>query len=215
MMTAAQAEEGGEALPQAIDTLLRFKKDQPGCLATRAADADSRPAALAENIAPDFAAAEKAYWELASHEGIPPRSKRDPSPDDRFVASNRSTGRGPGQLSPVCRPAIRAVRVYEIGSSATPEKSADAIRQLQEIIDTTNDQGAAQGRAYNMIGDCYRRDPKTKKDARLYAYLWVDVVYNDDATEVTKAVSRLAGFFAELKDDDSARKYRRERLKGR
>jgi len=67
--------------------------------------------------------------------------------------------------------------------------------------------------AYNMLGDLLRRDGKTKKDA-LYAYLWVDVVYNDDPAEVAKADGRLADLFGELKDEERARKYR-DRLRGK
>jgi hypothetical protein len=211
MMTAAQAEDGGEALPRAIDTLLRFKKENPDAWQfvplTR-----TLGRLLLQKDPPDFAAAEKAYWDLATHEGVPADVKTEFSflTINLLLQTNRQAeARAKLSALPASDP---RVRVYEIGCSATPEKTADAIRQLQEIIDTTNDR-ALKAAAYNMVGDCYRRDPKTKKDA-LYAFLWVDVVYNDDAAEVTKAVSRLAELFAELKDDDRARKYR-ERLKGR
>jgi hypothetical protein len=83
---------------------------------------------------------------------------------------------------------------------------------LRSVIDRTTDP-ALKAAAYNVLGDCLRRDPKQKKEA-LYAYLWVDVVYNQDAAEVAKATSRLAELFGELKDEERAKKYR-DKARGR
>jgi hypothetical protein len=210
-MTAAQAEDGGDALPRAIDAILRFKKDNADAWQlvplTR-----TLGRLLQQKDPPDFDGAQKAYWDLATSEGVSPDVKSEFSflTINLLLQSNRfADARTRLATLPAGDP---RVRIYEIGCSATPDKTAETVRQLEEIIEKTNDR-SLKAAAYNMVGDCYRRDPATKKEA-LYAYLWVDVVYNDDATEVTKAVSRLAELFAELKDDDRARKYR-ERLKGR
>src|SRR5262249_56532504 len=104
------------------------------------------------------------------------------------------------------------VQVYRIGIQATADKLADAAKQLEQLIDTTTDP-SLKAAAYNMLGDCYRRDPQHKKDA-LYAYLWVDVVYNQDPIESAQSDARLADLFGELKDEERARKYR-DRLKGK
>jgi len=42
----------------------------------------------------------------------------------------------------------------------------------------------------------------------------VDVWYNDDPAEVAKADGRLASLFAELKDEERAKKYR-EKARGK
>ena len=82
----------------------------------------------------------------------------------------------------------------------------------EEYIDKTADP-ALKATAYNLLGDYYRRDPKHQKDA-LYAYLWVDVIHNQDPIESAKAVSRLAGLFQELRDEERAKKYR-DRMRGK
>src|SRR5262249_54430049 len=100
------------------------------------------------------------------------------------------------------------VAVYKIGTQAGPA----AAKALEEYIDKTADP-ALKATAYNLLGDHYRRDPKHQKDA-LYAYLWVDVIYNQDPVESTKAIGRLAGLFHDLKDEERAKKYR-DRLRGK
>jgi hypothetical protein len=152
------------------------------------------------------------YDELAAATGVPPDVKADcqfTAIDLLMQAGKLAEARARLASLPPNDPRLR---IYEIGCSTTNDRIADSVRQLESLIENANDR-ALKAAAYNMIGDCYRRDPKLKKEA-MYAYLWVDVVYNDDSAEVARAVGRLAEIFAELKDDDRARKYR-ERLKGK
>jgi hypothetical protein len=211
MLTALRADEGPEPLAKAIDGLVRFKKENPDAWQlvplTRALGR-----LLLQKEPPDLEGARKIYDELANNKDAPPEVKAECQflVIDLLLQSGKlDNARARLAALP---PSDPRVRIYEIGSSATPDKITGAVQQLQDIIDKTPDR-SLKAAAYNMVGDCYRRDPKLRKEA-LYAYLWVDVVYNDDAAEVTKAVSRLADLFAELKDDDRARKYR-ERLRAR
>jgi hypothetical protein len=211
MLAALRADEGPEALSQAIDGLTRFKKDNADAWQlvplTRLLGR-----LLLQKEPPDVAGARRVYDELAGAKDVPPEVKAE----CQFLVIDLLLQTGKLADARARLAALPAndprVRIYEIGCSATADTVADAVRQLEETIERTSDR-TLKAVAYNVIGDCYRRDPKKKKEA-LYAYLWVDVVYNDDAAEVTKAVGRLAELFAELKDDDRARKYR-ERLKGK
>lgn len=211
MLTAVRADEGAEPVAKAIDALTRFKKDHPdGWQAVPATRTLGRLLRLKEP--PDLDGARQVFDELAAAPGVPP----DVKADCQFATMDLLLQAGKLAEARSRLPSLPAqdarVRIYEIGCSATNDKIAESVRRLESLIEGTTDR-SLKAAAYNMMGDCYRRDPKLKKEA-MYAYLWVDVVYNDDAAEVAKAIGRLSEIFAELKDDDRARKYR-ERLKNR
>jgi tetratricopeptide (TPR) repeat protein len=110
---------------------------------------------------------------------------------------------------PPADPLAARLRVYLIGCKAGKEDAAKLASEITAIIDQTQDAGL-KALAYNTLGDCYSAKG-LKKDA-MWAYLWVDVVYNQDKTEYVKAVDRLAKLFKDLNDDPRAEKYR-EKLK--
>lgn len=207
MLTAARADEGRDHAQKAIAALTKFKADHhdawqllPLTRMLARLDLDREP--------PDFDAARKAYDDLASAPGAPPEIKQEcafQAIDLLLLAGKRDEAMQKAAALPGSDP---RAKVYQIGCQSGP----DAAKQLEEMIDKTSDRGV-KATAYNMLGDVYRRDPKTKKDA-LYAYLWVDVVYNDDPAEVAKADGRLATLFGELKDEDRAKKYR-DKVRGK
>ena len=208
-LTAARVEDGSEPVAKALDALMRFKKENPDSWQLVPLTRTLARLQLQKDP-PDTDGARKAYDELAAMPGLPPEVKSECNflVIDLFLQADKLPEARVRLASlPAGDP---RVRIYEIGCSSG--SVADAAKQLEDVIDKTSDR-SLKASAYNMLGDCYRRDPKTKKEA-LYAHLWVDVVYNDDANEVSKAVSRLADLFAELKDEERARKYR-ERLKGK
>lgn len=211
MLTAVRADEGAEPVAKAIDALTRFRKDHSdGWQVVPALRTLGRLLRLKEP--PDLEGARRVYDDLAAMNGVPADVRADcqfTAVDLLLQAGKLAEARARLTNLPANDP---RVRIYEIGCSATNDKIADSAQRLEALIDGTNDR-AQKAAAYNMLGDVYRRDPKLKKEA-MYAYLWVDVVYNDDAAEVSKAIGRLSEIFAELKDDDRARKYR-ERLKGK
>ena len=211
VLTAARADEGPEALQQAVAALNKFKKDHPDAWQlvplTR-----TLGRLLLTKEPPDYDAARQAYDDLARANGAPPDVKQEftlLAIDLLLQAGKPAEAQQRLATLPADNP---RVQVYRIGIQATVDKLADAAKQLEQLIDTTTDP-SLKAAAYNMLGDCYRRDPQHKKDA-LYAYLWVDVVYNQDPIESAKAAARLADLFGELKDEERAKKYR-DRLKGK
>lgn len=209
-LAAARADESPELLNKAVEAIARFRKDNPD--AWQLVPLTRTLARLSlQKDPPDADAARKAWDDLAVTPGVPDDVKSEcvfQSVDLLLAANQRDDARRKLAAIP---PSDPRRQVYEIGCSANPASPADAVKQLESLIDRTQDR-AIKAAAYNMIGDCYRRDARTKKDA-LYAYLWVDVVYNDDPVETAKAVRRLAELFEDLKDDERARKYR-ERMRG-
>ena len=90
-----------------------------------------------------------------------------------------------------------------------------ALGRMPHLIKAAIEKAADPGLkalAYNTLGDVYNTKGQ-KQDAK-WAYLWVDVIYNQDPIETNKAVARLADLFADLKDEDRAKKYR-DRLRGK
>jgi hypothetical protein len=207
MLAAARAEESADQRQKAIAALNKFKADHadawelvPLTRTLARLHLDREP--------PDYDAARKAWDDLAAAAGAPAEVKLESALqaiDLLLVAGKNGEAKQKAAALPAGDPRSK---VYQVGC----EGGQTAVKQLEEMIDKTSDRNV-KAAAYNMLGDVYRRDPKTKKEA-LYAYLWVDVIYNDDPTELAKADDRLANLFAELKDPDRARKYR-DKVRGK
>jgi hypothetical protein len=210
-LTAARADEGPQQLQAAADAIQKFRKENPDAWQlvplTR-----TLGRLLLDKDPPDVDGARKAYDDLAATAGAPPDVKLECAllAIDLLLQSGKTAD---AQARLAALPAgDPRVPIYQIGVRATPEAVAETVKQLQEHIDKTPDP-ALKAAAYNVLGDVYRRDPKHKKDA-LYAYLYVDVVYNQDPVETQKAVARLAQLFDEFKDEARAKQYR-DRLRGK
>lgn len=106
-------------------------------------------------------------------------------------------------------PMATKLKVYQLAAQAGKGDPDKAAAQLKTIIDQAQD-NSLKALAYNTLGDCYSAKG-LKKDA-MWAYLWVDVVYNQDRSEHAKAVERLSRVFRDLSDDAKADKYK-EKLK--
>jgi hypothetical protein len=209
MIAAARADDSAEAMQKAIDALTKFRKDHPDSWqfvpATRLLGR-----LLTAKEPPDSVAARKVYEELAAAKDAPPDVRQECTflvIDLMLQAGQADEAQAKLKALP---PSDPRVKVYEIG--ARSGDAATVAKGLEEFIDATNDP-ALKAAAYNMLGDVLRRDPKTKKEA-LYAYLKVELLYNQDPAETLKAVQRIADLFAELKDEDRAKKYR-DKARGR
>jgi hypothetical protein len=202
MLIAARADEGRDQLNKAVEALRKFKADNadtwqllPLTRTLVRLDLDRDP--------PDYDAARKAYEDLAAAPSSPAVLKADctlAAIDLLSLAGKADEAKQRAAGLPLTDPRSR---VYQIGHGPPP---AEAVKHLDELIDRTSDR-ALKATAYNMLGDVYRRDAKTRKEA-VYAYLWVDLIYNDDPAEVAKADARLATLFGELKDEDRAKRFR-------
>lgn len=78
-----------------------------------------------------------------------------------------------------------------------------AIKVLQDIINKNDSQDVELfARAYNALGDCYRKANKPK-DA-LMAYLHVDILFVQDADAHAEALSRLTDLWTQVEKPDRA-----------
>jgi len=103
--------------------------------------------------------------------------------------------------------------IYELAANAGANSTALAAVPLIEkkIADpTAKEPGtkdpSVRGVAFGMIGELYMSEGKTR-DA-MWAFLWVDTVYNADKDEAFKAMCRLVEIFKTQGDDDRAKFYR-------
>ncbi len=202
-IAAGRADDSAEALQKAIDVLAKFRKDYPDSWqfvpATRLLGR-----LLTAKEPPDPAAARRVFEELAAAKDAPADVRQESTYQviDLLLQAGQ-VDEARAKLKTLPRSDLR-VQVYEIG--ARGGDPATVIKDLDALIEATNDVGL-KAAAYNMLGDVLRRDPKTKKDA-LYAYLKVELLYKQDPAQTQKAVQRIAELFAELKDEDRAKKYR-------
>jgi tetratricopeptide (TPR) repeat protein len=82
-------------------------------------------------------------------------------------------------------------------SPATIDKLAKQIEQrLDKLTDST-----VRATAFSILGELYLQDPQRLREA-MWAYLWVETVYNTDKYEVHKAAIRLVEIFQALKDEE-------------
>ena len=208
-IAAGRADDSAEAMQKAVEALAKFRKDHPDSWqvvpVTRLLGR-----LLTSKETPDPDAARKVYDDLAAAKDAP----ADVRHECTFLVIDILLQQGKAEevlaRLKTLPPSDARVKVYEIGARPGPAEAV--VKQLEEFIDKTADAGL-KAAAYNMIGDVYRRDPKAKKDA-LYAYLKVDLLYNQDPAESQKAMQRIADLFQELKDEDRAKKYR-EKARGK
>jgi tetratricopeptide (TPR) repeat protein len=95
-------------------------------------------------------------------------------------------------------------RTYSLTSSG---KVDEAVKILQEIIAKADDDDSESlARAYNALGNCYR---KLKDDKQaLFAYLRVDTVYNTVSEAHAEALANLVSLWTEAKHPERAREAR-------
>lgn len=204
--TAAKSETSPEALRESIEALSQFTKANPD--GWERVPVDRLLARLHLDLRPpNYEAARKVYDELAQAAGIPTDLKLDCGfmvVDLLMTQQKKENARKALATLPQSDP---RVAVYLIGLEAKPEAIETNAKKLEAMLETAENKTKAT--IYNLLGDCYRLDPKRRKDA-LFAYLWVDVVYNQDPMETIKAQERLAELFRDMKDDDRAQHYRKK-----
>jgi len=101
-------------------------------------------------------------------------------------------------------PQRQRLSIYQIGADKAM-KGPEKIVKLEGLINGTNDE-VLRALGYNTLGDTYQAE-KRQRDA-MWAYLWVDVVYNKEKSEHMKAMDRLAKLFDAMNDPDRAKQYK-------
>jgi hypothetical protein len=209
-LTAAKADAGPAELLAAIAALTKWTQDHP--------DAWQRLAAMRllarlhlDADPPKFDAAKKVYDDLAAAPGGGPSLRSDCQLAVVNLYLTQHKNSQAKQLLDAIGAGDPRVPAYRIACRAELTTAETAANQLEELLIKADD--GVKPTIYNLIGDCRRLDPTKEKEA-LFAYLWVDVVYNHDAAETAKAQDRLAELFKKMGQDERAKTYR-DRARGR
>lgn len=97
-------------------------------------------------------------------------------------------------------------------AAASGKKIRDAVASVEAVIGKAKDP-AARAAGYNAIGETYLKY-NLLRDA-MWAYLWVDVVYNQDPAEHVKAVGRLVQIFKATGDEEREKVFHDRLMKAR
>jgi hypothetical protein len=163
------------------------------------------------------AEAAAAWAKLIDNKDLPPDLQREAAlheidclirSDRRPEASDRIKKLKDGAAGPLLERLNVYAAVLKVGDTRAPAEAA-ALQQwlqpIQALIDQAKDP-TARAVGYNMIGELLMRD-KRPRDA-MWAYLWVETVYNQDRDEVGKALVRLVKSFEDQGDEERARSFR-------
>jgi tetratricopeptide (TPR) repeat protein len=194
---------------EAADLLDKFRKDYPNSWQVVPC---SRQLAQVRLEADQYAEAVKVYDELAKQPGIPKDVKQEFELNaidvlmraKDYASAEKRIDEALRKLPAADVQAAR-LKVLQVGCQASKVDLQKVAPMLRDTIEKTADPGL-KALAYNTLGDCYNAKGQ-KKDA-MWAWLWVDVVYNQDKSEHIKALERLSQVFKDLNDDDHAAKYK-------
>jgi hypothetical protein len=106
---------------------------------------------------------------------------------------------------PATGPLRDRLAVLRAAAKVPPGQTGGPLAKLGEATAQAKDP-AAKAVGSNCLGDAYAAAGQTR-DA-MWAYLWADVVYNQDKDEQVYAVGRLVGVFEKLGDKDRADQFR-------
>ncbi|MBA4190416.1 MAG: hypothetical protein C0467_20705 [Planctomycetaceae bacterium] len=110
-------------------------------------------------------------------------------------------------------PAKEKLAIYELAAKAMASGDpVTGVKPIEAAIAATKD-NSTRGVGFSMIGELYKEAPRPR-DA-MWAFLWVETVYNADKEEAFKAMCRLAEVFKSQQDDDRVRAYQDKLRRGR
>ena len=101
----------------------------------------------------------------------------------------------------------RRLTIYQLAASKAITSPAEGVKLVEDEIAKTQD-AAIRATGYSVIGELYLAGDKPSARDAMWAFLWVEVVYNQDKDEVLTALVRLAAVFAQQGDEERAKSYR-------
>lgn len=210
-LNARVAEEDGTGLDAAIKELTEFKsKNADGWQIVSA----YRTLARLQMKHKDPQAAMKTYEELSKVAGVSKDVQQDCDLQvaDVLLRDKATYAEAEAKLTALVGslsaddPQQAKAKVYLTRCVAAKGKAElqKAVQELQALIDGSRDP-ELKAVAYNTLGDCYMMNSQPR-DA-LWAYLFVDLIYNQNHEQHVKALTQLAAVFKETKDLAKAKEY--------
>jgi hypothetical protein len=213
LFLAREAETDPSQAEPAIKELTKFKNDYPNSWQIFRVANLLAELQLKNN---DLDGALKTYTDLAAQESLPKEVRQEFDLQSvHLLIEDRKYDQAAKKLQkltvPDSDPRSGYVKVYAAlcAGVSQPGSVDKAVAQIEDIIDKTKDRDL-KAMAYNALGDCYRLNQRWRE--AMWEYLKVDMVYNQDKKQLTRALEQLPKVFEELKDEKRANEYK-ERLK--
>jgi hypothetical protein len=211
---AREAEERPEYRDRAVAALKKFVNDHGGGWQTGEA---VRMLARLQAAGGDVAGAQKTYEDLIGRGGL----LRDTRQEYeilliQFLLRNGKAAAAHDRLKQMALrleekdPMAARVRVYLLATQADVKDLAAAEKQLKAVL-AGDAPGEVKGLASNTLGELYLKAGRSE-DA-FWQFLWVDVVYNQDALEHARALHHLSTLFDKVKNDPDRARECRDRLR--
>jgi hypothetical protein len=199
---ALRAEDDPKELDAAIEALTQFKKAYgDGWQLVKATKLLVR---LLEQKG-DEAAALAAYGELASNEAVPKEVRQEFGLlSVRHLLRKGKPADAAARAKAVQKemaaddPQAMKLKVYLAACDIAARKYDGAEKDLKAVFESSADSDI-QALARNTLGDYYRAQGQGEK--AFWEYLWVDVHYNQDREELSRALYNLSKLFAEVRKD--------------
>lgn len=206
---ARQADDDPAKADAAASALKKFKTDHPNAWQIGACTDLLARLLIAKK---DYEGAQKAYQELEATPNLAPAARQEANLKAAGVmvkagkyAEAEKRLRELAKDIPAASPEGVRLQLTLAECEAASGKADEGVKRLTAVLDQITDPDM-KAAAYNALGDCHRAAQRPK-DA-LWAYLWVDVIYNQNRQEHARALYHLVGLFQELKDEKRTKEYR-------
>lgn len=103
-------------------------------------------------------------------------------------------------------PMKQRLAIYQIAGAKALTAPAEGISLIEAEIAKTQD-AAVRATGYSVIGELHLAGDKPNARDAMWAFLWVEVVYNQDKEDVLMAMVRLATVFSLQGDEERAKAY--------
>ncbi len=160
---------------------------------------------------PNYDAARRVFDELAALPAIAPQLKNDCQLASVDLYLSQRNNNKAKQLLDALATSDPRVPIYRIACLAEPGNADTVAKQLEDLLPKADE--SVKATIYNLLGDTRRLQPAKQKEAR-FAYLWVELIYNQDSVETAKAQDNLAELFKNMGQEERAKTYR-DKARGR
>ena len=202
LVLAQLAQEDAAQLEAALSAVKKFKADQGG--GWQLAFAVKLQVQLLEQKG-DTAGALAAYEDMADNAALPGELRQEFSllvvrfllHQNKHEEAARRVKKAEANLSRDDPQAVK-LRVY-LAACELAARHLDGIEKPLEEVLKSSASSEIKALARNTLGDYYRA--RGRQEDAFWQYLWVDVYYNQDREEVSRALYHLAKLFVEVRKD--------------
>jgi hypothetical protein len=212
-LVARRVEEDPSLRDEALTALRTYQSDHPDSWEIVPC---SRQLARLYESQHDWAGAQQVYEDLAHRPGLGVETKRECNLAVlRYLLRRKQHAQAESRVRellgqvPADDPLTPRLQVYQAECQVAAGKVAEAEKELTAVLRGPADP-AVKAAACNTLAEGYRL--RNQPEEAFWQYLWVDVVYPQDAEEHARALYHLARLFEQVKKDPTRGRQCRDRL---